>query len=144
VLIPWIIVSELIYRKDWRLEFVSQKQDRLCKYNVTLWRVLVTTVEWNAEMDFVCTVQLYVTVNNIKYWMSHEMFLWWIFISGNKSLHDKCPIFCPILTKFGVSQGNFIEVTSTKFHGNPSTWSLDGTRKHWTRCSIVIVFPKPW
>jgi hypothetical protein len=35
----------------------------------------------------------------------------------------KCPIFCPILAKFGFSGQIFVEIPSIKIHENPFSWS---------------------
>ena len=72
--------------------------------------------------------------------MSHKMFLWRIFISGNKILHDKCQIFCPILTKFGVSQGTFIEVTNNKISRKSLHRELRWYMQTLNRGSIVMFF----
>jgi len=37
------------------------------------------------------------------------------------------PCFCPILTKFGLSQQFLVKVVSIKFHGNPSSGNLANT-----------------
>ena len=39
----------------------------------------------------------------------------------------KCLVFCPIVSKSGVSGQLFIEVPSIKFHGNPSSGSSANT-----------------
>jgi hypothetical protein len=42
-------------------------------------------------------------------------------------VHVKCLVFCPILSKFGVSGQHFVKVPSIKCHGNPSSGSSANT-----------------
>jgi hypothetical protein len=61
----------------------------------------------------------YVTVNNIKL-LSVFIFLGRIYLTCSSKtylgFHVKCPYFCPIRTKFEVSQQIFTKAPTIKFH----------------------------
>jgi hypothetical protein len=76
-------------------------------------------------MYSLCIVELHITVNNIKILTAAQnSFMENLCHQQQKTslgLHVKSPIFCPILTKFGISRQIFIKIQNIKFHGNPSS-----------------------
>jgi len=59
-----------------------------------------------------------------RYCRATKCFLLLSRVSSSGKLPD---IFCPILTKSGTSQQNFVEVPDIKFYGNPSRGSHTNT-----------------
>jgi len=81
----------------------------------------------NAAVPSVCIVEPHVTVNNIKLIIKSctPVLIWPIFLAGIQNTY-RCvnvtfPIFCSIVTKFGLSRQTFIKGPNIKFHGNPSS-----------------------
>ena len=73
-------------------------------------------------------VAILVALNIVKYWALHKNVLWRIHVAVTLSFASKISLhFCPILTKFGISQRNFIQVSNVKLRGNPSSVSRADT-----------------
>jgi hypothetical protein len=64
-----------------------------------------------------CIVELRVTVNNIKLLSVAQkcFYVEFVFPVTIKLIHVKCPTFCPILTKFGVSRQIVTEAQISNF-----------------------------
>ena len=67
-------------------------------YNVSLWCACKIVVAMDMQQCVVCTVELHVTVNNIKIFNgAQKMRLWRVYVAGNYkthiSYHIKCPTF---------------------------------------------------
>jgi hypothetical protein len=72
----------------------------------------------------VCTVELHVTINNIKVLIvALKKLQWRIYVASNNKADFvfvwKRPMFCPVLTQSGIFRRIFIKVTNIKFYGNP-------------------------
>ena len=80
-------------------------------------------IETHKKPRSACTVKLQATANKMKMLSIAQHCFYGEFVAGdNKTylgLHIKWPIFCRILTKFGVSRQIFTKLLSSKFHWNP-------------------------
>jgi hypothetical protein len=85
----------------------------------TVARYLNHCCNGNTTMPSLCTVQLHVTVNNIKILNSTHKKIYGEFVSP--------ATFGPNLTKSEFPRRIFLEVPSIKFHGNPSNESRADT-----------------
>jgi len=105
----------------------DSQQNRQYKYNPTMWRVRVTIAAVETKLCILRVLWCRVSLSTVqKYWLLHNN----DFVANfcrqrqwNSRLHVKCPIFCPILNKFGVSRQTAIKALGVTFGQNPSSGS---------------------
>jgi hypothetical protein len=115
----------------------SNKQNKQCTCNLTLWCICITTVALEIQLLHSTIVELHATVNYIKIISVVQQCFWHIYVAGSNKiyigLHVSAWHFCLILTKLGFFGQIFVNVPSVNVHTKPSSWSRTGVYGHMDR-----------